>query len=328
MKFILPVAIFIAFVVSFYLTPWMISYLKNIEVVVKDQHKMDKRLIPASGGLAVYLGILMGIMFIIFVQTFYYQTSEDLISYLAFGISISAIILVGFFDDLLIRKDKEASFGLKQWQKPLLTVVAAVPLMVINAGQTIIGLPLIGNVDAGLLYPLVLIPIGFVGASNMVNLLGGFNGLEAGLGLIYIGNLSLYALTQGSGTAALIGFVTCAALLAFLLFNYYPAKIFPGDSLTYLLGAVLASMAIIGNLEKAALIVSIPFFIEFVLKLRGRLKKQSYGSIKNGKVVSFYRKVYSLPHLFTRTGRYTEKQVVWLVWGIEIVFCSLIWIVL
>ena len=111
------------------------------------------------------------------------------------------------------------------------------------------------------------------------------------------------------------------------MFNFYPAKIFPGDSLTYLLGGVLVSMAVLGNMEVVALIVSIPFFFELILKLRGRLKKQSYGTVENGKLKCLYDKIYSIPHIFTLTGKYTEKKVVLFVYLIEILFCGLIWII-
>src|SRR3989344_2686708 len=277
--------------------------------------------------LSLPAGVFFGVMFAIFIQTFYYHSTDRLIDLLAFTSSLFAITLVGFFDDLLIRKDKEESSGLKQWQKPLLTAIAAVPLMVINAGETVLAVPFFGSLDVGLLYPLVLIPLGVIGASNMVNMLAGYNGLEAGLGIIYLGNLSVYAYMHGSEVAALIGAISCAALFAFLLFNWVPAKIFPGDSLTYLLGAVLASMAIIGNIEMAALLVSFPFFIEGVLKLRGRLKKQSYGMYyKDGKIKSLYEKVYSIPHFFTIDGKFTEKQVVVFVYFIGLLFSGLIWL--
>ncbi len=327
MKLVLFFAVFLAFFIVYFIIPGFIKYLTRIGLVVKDQHKEGKPLIPISGGLPVFLGIFFGIMFAIFVQTFYYHSINRLIDLLAFGIVLFAITFVGFFDDLLIRKDKETSFGLKQWQKPLLTSIAAVPLMVLNAGETIITLPFFGSIDVGLFYPLVLIPIGVIGASNMVNLLAGFNGLEAGLGIIYLGNLSIYAYFQGSEVAALIGGVTCGALLAFLIFNWSPAQIFPGDSLTYLLGGVLASIAIIGNIEMAALIVSIPFFIEFCLKCRGKLQKQSYGMYFNGKVKSLYDEVYSLPHFFTIDGKFTEKQVVLFVYFIALLFSLLIWLI-
>ncbi len=326
MKFVLLLSVLLSFFVVWSLTPWFIAYITRIGLVVKDQHKDGKPLIPISGGLPVFLGIFFGVMFAVFVQTFYYHTTNYLIDLLAFLIVLFAITFVGFFDDLLVRKDKEASSGLKQWQKPLLTAIAAVPLMVINAGETVITLPLLGSFDVGIWYPLFLIPLGVIGASNMVNLLAGFNGLEAGLGFIYLANLSLYAYIHGSQVAALIGAITCAALLAFLYFNWSPARIFPGDSLTYLLGAVLASMAIIGNIELATLIVSLPFFIEFALKLRGKLKKQSYGMYFHGKVKSLYDQVYSIPHFFTIDGRYTEKQVVLFVYFIGLLFSLLIWL--
>ncbi|MBT3323889.1 hypothetical protein HN681_01280 [archaeon] len=322
MKIMIGIAVIISFFIVSWVTPWVISYMKNLGVVVKDQHKENKPLIPISGGLAVFFGIFFGIMSVIFIQTFYYHSVSMVIELFAFSLSLFAITFVGFFDDMLIRKDKESSFGLKQWQKPLMTVIAAVPLMVVNAGQSLMYIPFLGVVDVGLLYTFLFIPIGVIGASNMVNLLGGFNGLETSLGIIYIGSLSVYAYAVDSQIAAIIGFVTVLALLSFLYFNWTPAKIFPGDSLTYLLGGVLASMAILGNIEKAALIVSIPFFIEIILKLRGKLKKQSYGKIVDGRIYSLYNKIYSLPHFFTIKGRYTEKQVVFFVCFIELVFCS------
>jgi len=46
--------------------------------------------------------------------------------------------------------------------------------------------PWLGAIDFGLIYPLILIPIGVIGASNMINNLAGFNGMETGMGLVYI----------------------------------------------------------------------------------------------------------------------------------------------
>ena len=328
MKLVLLFSVVISFAITYLLMPWFMTYLRGIGLIVKDQHKVGKPLIPISGGIIVFLGIFFGIMFAIFIQTFYYHTTERVIELFAFAISLFAVTFIGFFDDLLIGKNHEASVGLKQWQKPALTIIAAVPLMVINAGETIVTLPFLGAIDVGLLYPLLFIPLAFVGASNMVNPLGGFNGLEAGLGLIYLGNLSAFAYINGQEVSALIGALTCAALIAFLLFNAPPAKIFPGDSLTYLMGGVLASMAIIGNMEIAALLVSIPFFIEFILKVRGKLDKHSFGILtKDGKIKSYYNKVYSLPHILTIKAKYTETQVILFIYALGFASSFLIWII-
>ncbi len=322
-----------AFLIALYITPWTIRFLKRIGMVDTDQNKKDKPTIPISGGIPIMIGLFSGLMLFIFIRTFFPSKNasiilngNSLVLFFAAMTSILIITFLGFIDDLL-RKSNYGFPGLRQWQKPLLTFIAAIPLVVINAGDTIVGLPFFGEVNLGLFFPLVLIPIGFVGATNMVNMLAGFNGLETGMGIIYIGMLGLFAYVHQSYVAALIALVTLASLLAFYFYNKYPAKILPGDSLTYLLGAILAVIAIVGNIEKAAFIVSIPFFIELILKSRSRFKAQSFGYYKDGKIKSIYDKIYSIPHIFTITGKYTEKQIVYFMIFIELVFSSLIWVI-
>ena len=242
-------------------------------------------------------------------------------------ISLLIITLIGFLDDLVIDKNKESSAGLRQWQKPILTLTAAIPLMAINAGTTEIALPLLGTIDIGIIYPLILIPIGVIGASNMVNMLAGFNGLEAGMGIVYVGMLGLYAYVNDRYIAALIALVTLGALIAFYFYNKFPAKILAGDSLTYFLGGVIAVIAILGNIERAAIIASIPFFIEFILKARSKFQAKSYGYNVNGKIKSYHDKIYSLPHLLTIKGKYTEKQIVYTFILFELFCSSLIWLI-
>jgi len=317
----------LAFFVSLIVAKPIIRYLKTIGLVVKDMNKQNKPLVPISGGLVVFSGIIVSVFAYIFVQTFIFKRQLYFVEIFAFLTTIFLITFIGLIDDLLIKKSKIASAGLKQWQKPLLTLIASIPFIVTNAGVTRMSLPFIGTIDFGLLYPLVLVPIGVVGASNMVNMLAGYNGLEAGLGIIYFGMLGAYAYVHEIYIAALICFVLVGSLLAFLIFNFYPAKILPGDSLTYLLGASLASVAILGNMEKAALICAIPFFIEFLLKARSKFKADSYGYFKQGKIFSKYKKIYSLPHIFARTGKFNELQIVLFCWLVELVFASLVWIV-
>lgn len=324
----------ISFLVVYTVTPWLIRYLWRIGLIVKDQNKKDKHLVPLSGGLAVLVGIFAGLFSFIFFRTFFTNVytglvinDRNLMLLFAAMISLFIITLVGFLDDLIINKSKDSSTGLKQWQKPLLTLTAAVPLMVISAGTKFMYFPIIGRVDFGIFYALLIVPIGVVGASNMVNMLEGYNGLGTGMGIIYIGMLGLYAGVYHRYVAALICMVVFFSLLAFYIYNKYPAKIFPGDSLTYLLGATIAIVAIVGNIEKAAIISSIPFFIEFILKTRSKFKANSYGYYYKGKVKVDYKKIYSLPHLFVRSCKYTEKQIVFFMMIIQLVFSLAIWLI-
>jgi len=325
--------IIISSLISFFVTliaiPKLIKYLKKINLEVKDQNKQNKPLVPSSGGIAVMAGIFMAIMFFIAVSFYNYKDSR--IHVLGGILTIVMITFIGFVDDLIIKKNKESSYGLKQWQKPLLTLVAAIPLITVYSGGTIVKIPIIGSfigrTDFGIIYILVLIPIGIVGAANMINLLAGFNGLEAGMGIIYTGMLSLYAYINNSPMGLLFSLITFSALIAFCIYNKYPAKIFPGDSLTYLLGASLACIAILGNMEKPALICSIPFFIEFILKARSKFKAQSYGYYKDNKIHSQYRKIYSVTHILTRTGKFTEKQITYILILFELMVSILIFII-
>jgi UDP-N-acetylglucosamine--dolichyl-phosphate N-acetylglucosaminephosphotransferase len=326
---IVPILIFlISFLSTLAAVPWLIRYLKRINLLVKDQNKKDMPLVPISGGLAVMGGMFLGLMAYICIRTFIFNDTNLLLYFFAAITTILLIAVVGFIDDSIIKKSKEASAGLKQWQKPLLTLIAAIPLVAVKAGTTSIFIPFLGSINFGLVYPLLLVPLMIIFFSNAVNLLAGFNGLEAGMGLIYTGMLGLYAYSNGSYIAAVIALTAFASLLAFIKFNWTPAKIFPGDSLTYLLGAVLACIAILGNMEKAVLIISIPFLIEFILKARSKFKAQSFGYWKNGKICSLYgNKIYSLTHLFTRAGKFTEKQIVIFLMLIEFIFALLIWVI-
>ena len=331
--FLIFFCLLLSFLIVWLLTPWLIRYLRKIGLFVQDANKKDKPLIPLSGGLAVFSGFFTSIMFFIFYRTFISSSSgfsleiQDLLFLFSGITTILLITFVGFLDDLVINPNKDSSSGLRQWQKPLLTLGAAVPLMVVNAGVDTMIVPFIGHVNFGILYPLVFVPLGVVGASNMVNMLAGFNGMEVGMGLMYIGMLGLYALAHDRLVVALIALLLWCALLAFFFYNKYPAKILPGDSLTYLLGGSLAVIAILGNMERAALIASIPFLVEFFLKMRTRFKAHSYGYYKDGKVMSKYDKIYSIPHLFTITGKFTEKQITLFMILISLFFSSLIWVV-
>ncbi|PKM92357.1 MAG: glycosyl transferase family 4 [Euryarchaeota archaeon HGW-Euryarchaeota-1] len=240
---------------------------------------------------------------------------------LAILVTVLIITIVGFADDILGWK-----IGLKQWQKPLLTLPAAVPIMVINAGTSTMNLPLFGVVDLGLIYPLFLVPLAIVGTANGFNMLAGHNGLEAGLGAIILSFLGYVAWVSGLGWLALVVFAMVAALLGFLVFNWYPAKVFPGDTLTYSVGALIGVVAIMGNMEKIAIILFIPFFIELLLKARYKFKTENYCTPnKNNNTLCLPNgKIYSVCHLSLASllkinkNLATERNLVLLIYFVEI----------
>ena len=330
----IPVAVSVglAFFITFAITPVMMRYLSSVGVVGIDMNKRGKPILPSSGGVCVAIGLISGLLAYTGISVFFYGTSEFLVYILAAISSILIVTFAGILDDMNVSlrkvktKDGEEDIrvGIPQWVKPLMTLPAAIPLMAVNAGVSVMNIPFFGDVNFGLMYPLLLIPIGFVGASNMVNMLGGFNGIEAGMGLLYMSSLGIYAFLHGS-PAYIIFLPAAAALLAFLFYNRYPARILPGDSLTYLLGSVAVAGIIIGNMEKIGIIMLMPFIIEFFLKVRSKFSATSLGKLReDGTLGAPYGKsIYSLTHVVMNLRRLNERQIFWVFIILQAVFCMI-----
>jgi len=329
---VLILSLLLSFIASLILTKSMIPFFKRNNIIALDLHKKDKPKLANSVGIPASLSLMIGLMFFIAVQTFIFETTTEMVYLFASVLTILLITIIGFFDDLnssdVVLGKKKIRRGLKKWQKPLFTLPAAIPLMVVSAGVTTMGLPLIGNVNFGILYPLILIPVGVVCSANAINLLGGFNGSEAGTGVVYCSFLGLYAMIHGEIVSSAIFFSTVGALIGVLKFNWFPAKILSGDSLTYCLGAVVAAGVIVGNMERAGIIIMIPFVIEFLLKLRSKFSAACLGKLrKDGKLDAPYgREIYSWTHIIMKLGKLTEKQVTIVLIAIQIIFGLLLFL--
>jgi len=97
--------------------------------------------------------------------------------------------------------------------------------------------------------------------------------------------------------------------------------------LTYSVGALIACMAILGNFEKIAVFIFIPYITEVILKLRGRLKKQSFAKPnEDGSLEMPYDKIYGLTHLSLFIlkkfkNKVYEKDAVYLIFAFQIFVC-------
>jgi len=290
---ILFIPLIISFLTTLIAVPFWIKRAKKAGLVGKDMHKLDKRDIAEIGGIPVIFGFILGLLSYIALSTFYFKNLSRSLEIMALLSAVLIIALMGLIDDILGWK-----IGLRQYQKPLFALLGALPIIVINAGHSRMVLPFIGPVDFGLLYPFLLIPIGIVGASNGFNMIGGYNGLESGLGIIILSTLGFIAWKAGVSWMAVISLVMVFALLAFYFFNKHPSKIFPGNMLTYSIGALIACIAILANTEKAALILFIPYFIELILKSRGKLQIESFAALnKEGNLILPQKKLYGIEHL-------------------------------
>jgi UDP-N-acetylglucosamine--dolichyl-phosphate N-acetylglucosaminephosphotransferase len=165
------------------------------------------------------------------------------------------------------------------------------------------------------------VPIGITGASNAFNMLAGLNGLEAGLGIISLATILLISFFRLEIEAIILTVAMIAALLAFLRYNWYPAKVFPGDSLTLMVGATLASAVIIGDMEKFGLIIIAIFFVELIYKAKHRFQSENFGIPQKDGTLKADPRGGSLTHWVMRRGNFTEKQVVLIIWGMQAIVC-------
>ncbi len=326
MEPILFISVFISFFLTLLLLPKWIKKCRQTELLWEDMNKYNHpKNVASSGGIIVVMSFVIGVLSYIAIKTYYFHGDGTTIKIFSLLSSLLILAIVGLTDDLLGWKNG----GLSVRFRIFLVLAASVPLVVINAGSHLISMPFLGEVNLGILYPLFLIPIGIAGATTTYNFLAGFNGIEAGQGIIIISFLSFISYITGNPWLALIGLCMVSSLIAFYIYNKCPAKVFPGDILTYSIGALIAIMAILGNFEKIAVFVFLPYIAETCLKLRGRLKKQSFGKPqKDGSLEMPYNKIYGLTHLsifilkkFKK--KVYEKDVVYLILAFQIVLCLL-----
>ncbi len=327
---IILLCLLVSFISAFAVLPKWIKRAHSAGLEGTDLHKPNKPKIAEMGGLVVVMSFLFSVLLYIAIDTFYLKHSEievflnrDL-QLMAAMLTILIITIIGIVDDILGWK-----IGLRQWQKPLLVILASVPMMVINAGHSTMALPFIGKVNIGIIYPLLLIPFAISGAANGFNMLAGYNGLEAGMGIIILSALGYMAWATDFGWVAVMAFCMVMALLAFYIYNKCPAKVFPGDTLTYSVGGLIAIIAILGNLEKFALFLFFPYYLEFFLKLRGRFRKESFAKLNDdGTLSAPYSKFYGIEHatiglLRKVKNRVTEKSVVWTIFLFEMIIVAI-----
>jgi UDP-N-acetylglucosamine--dolichyl-phosphate N-acetylglucosaminephosphotransferase len=274
--------------------PGVSQFMKAHSVVGKDVHKSMTPEIPEMGGLSyiISLSIVFFMAWVLLDSPFYMAALSVMV--------ITA--LIGAYDDLR---------GMNQSRKVLLSCSAGIPLLFLIEDTSIDFL--IASVDFSWTY-YVLVIIGVAACSNATNILAGFNGEEAGLGAVAAGSLGLCSMVLGREVPQVLLFSLCAALLAFLIFNKYPAYIFPGDIGTLPIGSLIAASVIIGKIELLGVIALLLPVTEFFLKMSVWFKGKTYGPTKVVKGRLVPPPYLSIANFLTKRLSLTEKTLVYMLW--------------
>jgi UDP-GlcNAc:undecaprenyl-phosphate GlcNAc-1-phosphate transferase len=224
----------LALVIVILLTPAVGGMARLLGVVDRPGgRRLHTRPIPRLGGLALFLGVIVPALAFLDLSS---ETRGVLL-----GVAVATT--VGAVDDFR---------GLRPLEKLVGQVAAAVIPVAFGIWIDHFTLPFVGvhSIPGWVGKPLTVIWI--VAIMNMVNFLDGLDGLAAGVCAIAGGTFSVIALSLEKPNAAIMSAIVLGACVGFLRHNFYPARIFMGDSGSNLLGFVLATVAVQGLLKTAA----------------------------------------------------------------------------
>ena len=234
-------ALIIAFIACVVLGAFVIPKLHNFGQNVRDdgpKSHLKKQGTPSMGGIFMIGAFAIATLFFV-------KDNPDAIVVLLITVGYG---LVGFLDDY-IKVVKKRSLGLRAWQKVvfqlIVTILFAIYLLKMNDFGTEIYVPFTKGfyIDLGWLYVPFLFFV-MVGTVNSVNLTDGLDGLASGVTVLVATYFVFIAYAVNKGLIPVCG-AAIGALLGFLVFNSYPAKVFMGDTGSLALGGFVASVAIL-----------------------------------------------------------------------------------
>lgn len=274
MTFLLPFVL--AFIICLILTPITAKLALKFGFVDDPKaHKhpaiIHKKIMPRAGGLPIYLAVVVATLSFL-------PLSQQLI-----GILLGGLILIaaGLLDD---KKDQKSYVKLGAQMLAAIVVVGSGigitfitnPLLILgdaaSVGGAIIRLDslrftfeILGNAHSILILADIFAIFWIVWVINMVNFSSGVDGQMPGivfisLLVIFIASLRFLPGDQSQIMVGQLALIGAGATLGFLVYNFYPAKIFPGDSGSYFLGFLIAVSAIISGAKvgTAVLVMAVP----------------------------------------------------------------------
>jgi UDP-GlcNAc:undecaprenyl-phosphate GlcNAc-1-phosphate transferase len=232
----------VSFSIVLALVPALRLAAVRIGFVDRPNHrKIHAHPIPLMGGVALYAGCLAAV--------FLYDGGSARFAAIALG--GTALVAIGLIDDWYKVRGKEFPV----W--PRLIVYAAVSAVPAWLGIQVVGVTNVAG-EGMLLFPVWMCWLATMawvfGITNMINFIDGVDGLASGIVTISSLTLLVVAVVKGEFGPAVLASALVGACLAFLIFNFYPARIFMGDAGAVFLGYVLAVLAVDGSFKSATII--------------------------------------------------------------------------
>ncbi len=261
--------ILVTFLVSALLVPFIKKMAEHVGAMdIPNSRKVHTKPMPRMGGLAIFGSFLVGYML-------FARMSVQMLSILIGGF---IIILVGIFDDI-----KPVSAKIK-----FLVQIVASCVVVFYGNIVLSHIDVLGfNFDFPVPLNYIVTIFFILSITNAINLIDGLDGLASGVSTIYFATISIIAfiLNQMQGLDTILSLIMLGATLGFLLHNFYPAKIFMGDTGSLFLGFTISVIALLGfkattltSLIIPIVILAIPIFDTVLAIFRRLLKGENIGT--------------------------------------------------
>ncbi len=261
-------ALMIGFLLSAVLGLILIPVLKKfkvgqrISVYLANTHQ-KKAGTPTMGGIIFILATLISVIILFLLDKLDFSYNILIVLFV-----LISYALIGFIDDYLSIK-RNNNVGLTEIQKILGQLLVAIIFFFLymrGGGTPIVEIYTLNiRIDMGFLYGFFILLV-LLSSANAVNITDGLDGLATGLSAIAYLTFGLIAWgagwVAGYEEMAIVSFILVGALLGFLIYNSYPAKVIMGDTGSLALGATLGTIAIITGHELTLIVVAGVFVIE------------------------------------------------------------------
>ena len=306
---------------------WFIPFLRKVHYgqTINDigptWHK-NKQGTPTMGGIMFIIGVVIAVaagVGILNAQTgvlsnpSYTVQNTRLIAGLVMALCFG---FMGFIDDY-IKVVKKRNLGLTAKQKLVMQFLIAIlyllTLYLAGDRSTMLWFPIIGYLDFGVFYyPLMVLFIVFI--VNAVNLTDGIDGLAASVTFVAAIGFMLITMIMGFAGMGIMATALAGACIGFLVWNFYPAKVFMGDTGSMFLGGMVVALAFGVGLPVILVLVGILYIIEALSVV---IQVTSFKL--TGKRVF---KMSPIHHHFEMSG-YSEVKIVALFSLITLIGCAL-----
>lgn len=290
-------AFVIAFLVSLLGMPLVIKFANKNGIVDKPNgRKIHKKPVPLLGGAAIFIGFI--IPFVMF--------SNIDFKVISIVVASAILVVVGMFDDI---------YDIKAQKKLAVQILCSV--LVVGAGIRVnISGYITDNVYLAFLIDGLISMCWIIGIINAVNLIDGLDGLAGGVSLIAS---IAFIVVLGRNGSNYIGYIIAlslaGAILGFLFYNFYPAKVFMGDMGSTFIGFLLAVLGIIAldipenpaSIVAPIIILAVPIFDTGLAILRRIAQRQPlFSADKN--------------HLHHRliTKGFSQRQAVFIIYSLAV----------